>query len=98
MTHRVLNLTRRGMLSALGVCCPAWSSLTLAQGLVMDFTLPATMRDCWIVNDGVMGGISQSSLRHDPQGMILTVSSLLKIMVVSLPCDLRLGLKRRLRF
>ena len=36
----------------------------------MDFTLPATMRDCWIVNDGVMGGVSQSSLRHDPQGMI----------------------------
>ena len=28
------------------------------------------MRDCWIVNDGVMGGVSQSGLRHDPQGMI----------------------------
>ena len=35
----------------------------------MDFTNPKTMRDCWIVNDGVMGGISQSALRQDAQGM-----------------------------
>jgi hypothetical protein len=36
----------------------------------MDFTNPYTMRDCWIVNDSVMGGISQSSLRQDAHGMI----------------------------
>lgn len=36
----------------------------------MDFTDPKTMRDCWIVNDGVMGGLSQSSLRQDMQGTI----------------------------
>jgi hypothetical protein len=35
----------------------------------MDFTNPNTMRDCWIVNDSVMGGLSQSSLRKDPHGM-----------------------------
>lgn len=35
----------------------------------MDFTNPNTMRDCWVVNDGVMGGISQSALRQDAQGM-----------------------------
>jgi hypothetical protein len=35
----------------------------------MDFTNPNTMRDCWIVNDSVMGGVSQSSLRKDPHGM-----------------------------
>jgi hypothetical protein len=35
----------------------------------MDFTNPKTMRDCWVVNDGVMGGISQSTLRQDTQGM-----------------------------
>lgn len=35
----------------------------------MDFTNPNTMRDCWVVNDGVMGGVSQSALRQDPQGM-----------------------------
>lgn len=36
----------------------------------MDFTNPKTMRDCWIVNDGVMGGMSQSNLRQDAQGML----------------------------
>lgn len=36
----------------------------------MDFTNPNTMRDCWIVNDGVMGGRSQSSLRQDVDGMV----------------------------
>jgi hypothetical protein len=35
----------------------------------MDFTNSNTMRDSWIVNDGVMGGVSQSSLRQDAQGM-----------------------------
>jgi NADH dehydrogenase [ubiquinone] 1 alpha subcomplex assembly factor 1 len=35
----------------------------------MDFTNPKTMRDCWIMNDGVMGGASQSALRQDAQGM-----------------------------
>jgi NADH dehydrogenase [ubiquinone] 1 alpha subcomplex assembly factor 1 len=35
----------------------------------MDFTKPKTMGDCWIVNDGVMGGVSQSALRQDAQGM-----------------------------
>jgi hypothetical protein len=35
----------------------------------MDFTNPNTMRDCWIVNDGVMGGMSQSGLRHDVHGL-----------------------------
>jgi monofunctional biosynthetic peptidoglycan transglycosylase len=35
----------------------------------MDFTNPKTFRDCWIVNDGVIGGVSQSSLRQDAHGM-----------------------------
>ena len=35
----------------------------------MDFTNPITMRDCWIVNDDVMGGVSHSALRQDTQGM-----------------------------
>ena len=35
----------------------------------MDFTNSNTIRDCWIVNDGVMGGVSQSSLRQDVDGM-----------------------------
>lgn len=35
----------------------------------MDFNNPNTLRDSWIVNDGVMGGVSQSSLRQDVDGM-----------------------------
>jgi hypothetical protein len=35
----------------------------------MDFTNPNTMRDSWIVNDGVMGGLSQSTLRQDAHSM-----------------------------
>jgi len=35
----------------------------------MDFSNPNTLRDSWIVNDGVMGGVSQSSLRKDVDGM-----------------------------
>ena len=35
----------------------------------MDFSNPNTLRDSWIVNDGVMGGVSQSSLRQDEDGM-----------------------------
>ena len=40
-----------------------------AQGVHMDFSNPNTLRDSWIVNDGVMGGVSQSSLRQDVDGM-----------------------------
>jgi hypothetical protein len=36
----------------------------------MDFSNPNTLRDSWIVNDGVMGGVSQSSLRQDEDGMV----------------------------
>jgi hypothetical protein len=35
----------------------------------MDFNNPNTLRDSWIVNDGVMGGLSQSSLRQEVDGM-----------------------------
>ena len=35
----------------------------------MDFSNPNTLRDSWIVNDGVMGGVSQSTLRQDVDGM-----------------------------
>lgn len=36
----------------------------------MDFTDFNTVRDCWIMNDSVMGGISHSSLRQGEHGMI----------------------------
>ncbi|QWD76879.1 CIA30 family protein [Polynucleobacter sp. MWH-UH24A] len=47
----------------------------------MDFTNRNTLRDCWIVNDNVMGGLSQSSLREDPQGMFFEGQISRKIMV-----------------
>ena len=40
-----------------------------AQGIYMDFTNSNAIRDCWIVNDDVMGGLSQSRLRQDANGM-----------------------------
>lgn len=36
----------------------------------MDFANPKTMRDIWIVNDDVMGGVSQSTLRQDANGIL----------------------------
>ncbi len=36
----------------------------------MDFSNPNTLRNSWIVNDGVMGGVSQSSLRQDIDSML----------------------------
>jgi hypothetical protein len=35
----------------------------------MDFINPKAIHDCWIVNDDVMGGVSQSSLRQDIHGL-----------------------------
>jgi len=64
----------------------------------MDFTLPATMRDCWIVNDGVMGGVSQSGLRHDPQGMIFEGQVSLENNGGFASMRSPLGLKGRLKF
>jgi NADH dehydrogenase [ubiquinone] 1 alpha subcomplex assembly factor 1 len=61
--------SRRNFLCTSGVYLLCWSKLSHAQGTRMDFTNPKTMRDCWIVNDGVMGGVSQSALRQDTQGM-----------------------------
>jgi hypothetical protein len=37
--------------------------------MYMDFANPNMMRDCWIINDSVMGGVSQSGLRQDVHGL-----------------------------
>jgi hypothetical protein len=44
--------------------------MAMAQTVMMDFKEAQAVRACWIVNDGVMGGVSTSRLRHDPEGMI----------------------------
>lgn len=35
----------------------------------MDFANSNTLRNCWIVNNSVMGGVSQSRLRQDGHGL-----------------------------
>lgn len=61
--------SRRNFLCACSTYFLCWAGLSRAQGIHMDFTNPNTMRDCSIVNDSVMGGVSQSGLRQDVHGM-----------------------------
>lgn len=43
--------------------------MTNAQTL--DFTNAQTTAQMWVVNDGVMGGISESRFRHDAEGVMI---------------------------
>jgi hypothetical protein len=61
--------SRRAFLYTCSVYFLCWAEQSRAQGMYMDFANPNMMRDCWIVNDGVMGGVSQSSLRQDLHGL-----------------------------
>jgi len=45
------------------------SRMTYAQSI--DFTDRHITDQMWVVNDGVMGGISQSKIRHDTEGVII---------------------------
>jgi hypothetical protein len=45
-------------------------SVASAQELAMDFSDPEVVRRLWVVNDGVMGGVSQSRFRYDAGGVI----------------------------
>ena len=47
----------------------AVSTVASAQELAMDFSDPEVVRRLWVVNDGVMGGVSQSRFRHDAEGV-----------------------------
>jgi len=40
------------------------------KGRVMDFSDPDVARRLWVVNDGVMGGVSQSRIRHGAEGVV----------------------------
>lgn len=62
----------------------------------MDFSNPNTLRDSWIVNDGVMGGVSQSSLRQDVDGMFFEGVVSLEIMVALPPCVHRYDFPKKL--
>jgi hypothetical protein len=43
--------------------------MTHAQ--LLDFTNPRTVNEMWVVNDGVMGGLSQSRVSHDSEGVLI---------------------------
>jgi hypothetical protein len=45
-------------------------STSMAHAQLLDFTNTHTVHDLWVVNDGVMGGLSQSRFRHDPEGTL----------------------------
>lgn len=36
----------------------------------LDLLDPAAARGLWVVNDGVMGGVSRSHVRHTPEGVV----------------------------
>ena len=40
------------------------------KGRVMDFSDPNVARRLWVVNDGVMGGVSQSRFRQEAEGVV----------------------------
>ena len=40
------------------------------KGRVMDFSDPGVARRLWVVNDGMMGGVSQSRLRQEAEGVV----------------------------
>jgi monofunctional biosynthetic peptidoglycan transglycosylase len=51
------------------VCAMGWTELSWAKESSMDFRSAETVLAGRIVNDGVMGGVSQSALRSDPEGV-----------------------------
>jgi NADH dehydrogenase [ubiquinone] 1 alpha subcomplex assembly factor 1 len=44
------------------------STMTYAQ--LLDFTDARALHALWVVNDGVMGGVSQSRVNYDPEGAV----------------------------
>ncbi len=44
--------------------------LPMTSAYALDFTDRHLIDRVWIVNDGVMGGVSQSRVRHEPEGMV----------------------------
>ena len=43
---------------------------TMAHAQMLDFTNPHTLKEMWVVNDGVMGGVSQSRFSYDSEGVL----------------------------
>jgi len=43
---------------------------TMTHAQMLDFTNPRNLKEMWVVNDGVMGGVSQSRFSYDPEGVL----------------------------
>ena len=43
---------------------------TMTHAQLLDFTNPRSVDELWVVNDGVMGGVSQSRFSYDPEGAL----------------------------
>ena len=43
---------------------------TMTHAQLLDFTNSRTVNDMWVVNDGVMGGVSQSRISNDSEGAV----------------------------
>lgn len=42
----------------------------MAHAQLLDFTNPRVINELWVVNDGVMGGVSQSRVSYDTEGAV----------------------------
>jgi hypothetical protein len=43
---------------------------TMTHAQLLDFTNPRIVNEMWVVNDGVMGGVSQSRISNDSEGAV----------------------------
>lgn len=43
---------------------------TMTHAQLLDFTNPSVVNELWLVNDSVMGGVSHSRVRHEPEGAL----------------------------
>ncbi len=43
---------------------------TMTHAQLLDFTNPQIVTEMWVVNDGVMGGVSNSRISYDSQGVV----------------------------
>ena len=64
-----MDIARRKSLRFIPAYAIGWPGLSWAKENTMDFRNAETFRSGRVVNDGVMGGVSQSRLRADPEGM-----------------------------
>jgi len=63
----------RRLLLGWGLAITVGGSLRAAESLgdsSMNFRDPDVAKRLWVVNDGVMGGVSQSRLRYHPEGVV----------------------------